>query len=234
MAESLITSLFPKTKNGHVQTTTNTISKKESSIFYENHAKKITNQCCNQVCQLEKNRLQTIISETKVKIGKIESSLAACLEVCEKKDQKIFEMRRCTKESGNKNQLKSTLPFNEFSEDISLDQLAHLRSIGPTPAEDSNFVLNCVRSLYSGHLHVLNQRTLTGRNAKGKQKKQMTPRKRKVIEDMYNQRLDMVCDDGIKRGERLKKINSHIKNAILKAAQKEDEIILDQQSLQCP
>lgn len=103
-----------------------------------------------------------------------------------------------------------------MKKNFSQNQLATLRSIGSTPAEDSNFVLNCVRILYDDNLQLLNQRSLTGRKLKGQPqtKSPMTPQKRIVIQNIYQSRLGMMCGNADEREKRLKKLNVHIKNAI--------------------
>lgn len=221
---NLITSYFNK-QIGQIQPITNTTnSKKQITQFFDKCVSEELHGCSKQVCRLEKLRLEAIISESKERIKNIESSVAACTEVCEKKDKLIREIQQTNDISGDatKNKVK-LLAFSDFSENFPQNQLAILRSIDSTSAQDSFFVLCCVRNLYNENLHVLNQRSVTGRHTGAVKKIPMTPKKRIVVEKMFNERIDILCLDFGEHQKRLKKLNTHLKNAILKAAKSEEE-----------
>lgn len=90
-------------------------------------------------------------------------------------------------------------------------QLSVLRSIGIIPKEDSTFVATAVKYLYEGKIDTLQNKTLTGR---GKNKSKLTPEKVSIVGKMFEERINNLTIDENIRNQRLKKLNTYIKDAI--------------------
>lgn len=108
---------------------------------------------------------------------------------------------------------RSVSVFQSFANNIDPKDLAKLRSIGSSKKEDSTFVLNAVQFLYKNDTKKISSLSLTGRSREVEPKNRMTPEKRKMIENLFAERLHSFDLDSTEVSTRNSKISSHMKNA---------------------
>lgn len=120
-------------------------------------------------CENEKPNTEKKINEIKEKIKKIEKAINSCQIIIAEKDKKIEKLRNKLPDKTNTQPGgRPQLMFESFSKDLKIEALAVLRSIEPTNACDSKFILNAVKYLYAEKLETLKNTTACGRG-QGKQ-----------------------------------------------------------------
>lgn len=178
-----------------------------------------TNICTNDLCLIERTKLNKTLADIKSEIMRINKALAVATNICNEKDEKIRRLQQQINESsGNvesivniqSNQNKHTQMMS-FANFFTEKQIKAIESIGLSTLEDSSFVLNVVRSLYSTNLHKLQNVSISGRSKDGKKMK-MSPEKSRIIKDMFSCRMQKV--DELERATREKKLNILINRAI--------------------
>lgn len=88
-----------------------------------------------------------------------------------------------------------------------IDGVNKLRDITLDKSKDSNFILTVMRLLYADDENSFKNLTVTGRKGKDGMQQQ----KLELIEILFRERLHELE----KSGNRLRKLNTHIKNSIL-------------------
>lgn len=104
--------------------------------------------------------------------------------------------------------------FNEFSNVFTENELAELRSIGPSTRHDSTFVTASVKYLYKEDLSVLKSKSLTGRSTKRQTKQAVTPKKVSILKAIFSERIHSITNDKNERLNREKSLRTYIKDAI--------------------
>lgn len=227
MEGSKITHFFKHTKS-------NTISKDRKNDFYEDCLLQKIENCSEEVCHNKKNGLKLIIKDQEDKLKQIEEAIKTCLGISDKKKIQIEKMKIEIESSAKKNvvidgaQIQSSSTsnvqrntvsyrpvtlFEAFSNDVDSKGLAKLRSLSSCKKDDSKFVLNAIRFLYKNDTEKIASLSLSGRSREAEPKNQMTPRKRKTIENLFTERLNSFDLDESEYAIRSSKVGFHIKNA---------------------
>lgn len=177
----------------------------EKNDFYEKCLKSKFNECaleknCHQIKQSLKRKLDI----NKRKESQIQESIAMCLEINAQKDEKIKSLESqaeqihqlsatSTSTSTNANiqtnVVNTPILFEQFNKILAENQLSTLRSIDKSTKGDSNFILNCVRFVYSDDLAKLAHKSVTGAS-KSEPKAPITPQKLIQMKSMYVERLN--------------------------------------------
>lgn len=162
---------FEKKKSVAVLTKNSENGKKKNEIFYTECLKEniVATTTRESHCENEKPNTEKKINEIKEKIKKIEKAINSCQIIIAEKDKKIGKLRNKLPDKTNTQpEGRPQLMFESFSKDLKIEALAVLRSIEPTNACDSKFILNAVKYLYSEKLETLKNTTACGRG-QGKQ-----------------------------------------------------------------
>lgn len=123
------------------------------------------------------------ISENNLKVAK--SLLRKQSELNMSKDLRIIELSKQNENSSNKN----TKLFEKYSNHFRLPDMLKLRSIGPGEGKDSSFVYTLLKLLYKNDSEKLKNRSATGRKFKGISKLEITFEKKKIMQNMLNERV---------------------------------------------
>lgn len=153
------------------------------------------NECDNEKCHAEINRIKSEISNVEKKISEEKDKYNGALILNLKKDITIEKL----------SQQLEKMTYNEFQNDFSVEAIANFKSIDQSQAKDTTFILTALKDLYAEDLTKLKERTYSGRR-----KKPVTPMKIKVLEKLFAKRIQNDPDKEI-RGKSLGKC---IKNAI--------------------
>lgn len=103
--------------------------------------------------------------------------------------------------------------YDEFSGVFSKDNLDMIRSIGTSKRQDPLFVREAVHCLYANNLSALQNKSLSGKS-KDNSKTKITPSKRKILEKLYNRRLEIIEGEEMVEEKRKTALANHIKSAI--------------------
>lgn len=176
--------------------------------------------CTNSECKKHIVEFQQKLKKSKEELQKVEKAIDVCKRICESKDKKIQHLKQNlsieTKNSANsdsENQ-QETIPFGDFSPNFTDSQLCELRSFNVDERNDSTFVTYVLRHIYSDDLTKLDGMNVTGRCIKGVQKTMMSPKKRKLVEDLFAERLKIINTSSESKKARQGKIVSRINTAI--------------------
>lgn len=207
-----ITNYFPQTKNVIIDIDKEKNGKKESEEFYEICLEQLTE--CTMECQKEKEELKMKINELKEKIEKVEGAIESCCSVISEKENEITKLQGQSSQNGANELNQPKILFESFNDVFDAEQLNKLKSISKTDRSDSTFVCTVIKYLYAENLESIGNKTACGRNKKNHDNKEMmTPTKKKVVQDIYSERL---CDIAVNLDERQKrenKLNRLIKDA---------------------
>lgn len=190
--------------------------------FYSERAlKTVRNRKCKlQKCVEKKNVLAEKIKDIKEKRDQLKTAINICADIIKKKESKINFLRS----SLVKTSTRSELVYTKFKDSFTEDELAILRSIDDKSSSDSSFVLACVRSLYKNDLNRLKNISVTGRSRFNQQKVKMSPQKMKTITSIFEERLSTMNLKSNEKIQREKRMNTHIKRAILNTNSKRNEL----------
>lgn len=166
-----------------------------------------------------KKEFEAEIESLKKKLDRINAADNSCLRICEQKDLEIERLKAKLPEpipkpssSSQSNGNTSSQPnaerilFSNYSDDISEENLATLRSIAGIKSADSTFNLNAIRFLHSDDLSNLLNKTVTGIN-KGRPTQPISPDKLALLKCLYNERISHLRT-------REKKFNRHVGHAL--------------------
>lgn len=163
----------------------------------------------------------------KEKYRDVENAIRVCNTVMSDKDAKIdrlekeLETARAVDSSGiSIDSAASAQKFMKSSTHFSSGELATLRSFGPGKREDSTFVSAGVRALYADNLDAVKTKSLTGRSKSEQKKNAMTPEKREILKEILTERVHSTTGDDEERKTRIKKLNDHIRFAIINISKK--------------
>lgn len=175
--------------------------------------------CERKICTERKTELLKEQSELREKLEKCEEVLTSCLSCIAVKEKTIDDLTKKIKDQvvKNRNQPKADLTnaYVEFSEQFNGPQLSELRSISLDPCNDSTFILKAVRNLYADNIEHLKRKSVTGK-AKSGSKEPISPEKLSTLDQLYRERLNNISKADERDG-RIKKFNTHVKNALRRA-----------------
>lgn len=152
-------------------------------------------ECTNDVCHTEFLQMKKQICDYKRKIEESKNEYHEALVSNLKKDMKIENLQEQLRKS----------QYDEFHGIISSEAIDQLKKIDHSRKKDSSFILAAVQDLYSSDLSRLKHITFSGRN-----KNPMTPEKKKILADLFGERMKDNPDDT----ERLNNFGKHVKSAI--------------------
>lgn len=231
---------MPKIKTNDTKTASNTIdkyltkssipqpiqvpnkSKKNNDQFYDDCL--IENEQCDG-CSTEIEKLKKQITEVKEKNKKVEDAIKSCRLIISDKDieilnlQKIISSVLSVNHSNHSKRFEAVAKsdqrmFESFSSDFDSEQLRSLRSIPTISRNDSTFISCAVKSLYSENLHLAKNKSACGRKSKNSQNKEMmTPEKKKILADIFDERLQTIGLSLEEKNTRQKQLNRLIKYA---------------------
>lgn len=183
-------------------------------------SEKMTN--CNN-CTKELNELKDKCDEQEKKLQEINRAIEICSGVIGKKEKKIddllseIKMREkfnepvaCSSES-----IRVNKNFCMFENVLTLDELAKLRSIGPTKTDDSSFILNSVRFLYKNDVEKISSLSVTGFSRGPVPKEKICTETYNTIKNLFIERLTSFQLESKEFTERSKNINKLLKNAFI-------------------
>lgn len=204
---------FQKKKIVANSTTNSEDGKKKNEIFYEEclqeNIEVTATHESDSHCEKEKPNIEEKINEIKEKIKKIENAINSCQIIIAEKDNKIEKLRNKLPDKINTQpEGRPQLMFESFSKDLKIEAMAVLRSIKPTIECDSKFILNAVKYLYAEKLETLKNKTACGR---GQGKEMMTPSKKKLLDDLFEERLRGIGVGTQEQVFRKKQLNKLIK-----------------------
>lgn len=110
--------------------------------------------------------------------------------------------------------MKTPILFEKFNGMLAENQLSALRSIDKSTKGDSNFVLNCVRYVYSDDLSKLAHKSVSGQS-KSEPKEPITPQKLSDMKTMYIESINDLKIEEVDKQQRGKKFNSYVHRAIV-------------------
>lgn len=151
-------------------------------------------KCCEpELAKLEKEA-QIIKSELKNKTEQYQKLLIENL----KKDVLISELKKEIDDS----------KYIEFGAFFPSNTLKDLQLIDDVPENDSKFITMALKGVYNDKLVELSKKTLSGRH----NKQQITPEKKKIIDELFYTRLKHLPDEEIKK--RRSNLSKLIRNTI--------------------
>lgn len=159
---------------------------------------------CNvESCNSKINELKEEIAAIEIKISESKAKYGQMLIENLKNDVKLEEL----------NEKLQNLRYKEFSGDFAQNTLDVIRSIGVAKHDDPPFVRAAVQSLYASDLTVLKNKSVSGRS-KNKNKTQITPKKRIILEKLFNRRMEIIAATEVIDEKRKNALTKHIKAAI--------------------
>lgn len=187
-------------------------SKKINDQFYDDCL--IENDRCDE-CSAQIESLQKQIVEAKEKIKKIEDAIKSCRLIISEKDSEIVNLQKKVPDALNHALAKSDqLMFQSFSSDFDSEQIRSLRSFSTAPRADATFISFAVKSLYAENPDIVKSKSACGRKYKINQNKEMmTPEKKKILENIFDERLRTIELSLIEKNTRQKRLNKLIKDA---------------------
>lgn len=160
-------------------------------------------ECTSEICQNKIKLLKAEIQQCDAQIEDFKSQYSQLLIENLKKDVILESLNSKIKD----------IRYHEFSNDFSESDLEMIRLIGNDQRDDPSFVRAALRSLYVGNLAVLKHKSMSGKS-KDNSKSAITPEKRKIIENLFNRRIQLVESEEMVDTRRKKSVAKHIKTAI--------------------
>lgn len=187
-------------------------SKGTTANFYRNC---LLENCTRKSCSSEKASLREQIKLAKAELTRIQKAVNLVDDICDEKDKKIELMRSklASSPDGTTTSIRVTLPFQDFANIFSENELQRLRSIDMAFSADSTFVLNVTRSIFKENLSELENATIRGQGMNNT-KKTMDSNKLKIITDMFGERMSLLKVDESERMKRKKRLNTLLNRAI--------------------
>lgn len=217
MESRQLTDFFPVNKKINAIIPSTAI--KSPTDFYTLCLRDKVEGCNNSLCSNEKNSLNLKLAEQEKKLEEIDRAIEICLSICRKKGQKIEEMIATKKVNEPAVSLTKSINvnnmFSNFTNVFTHDELARLRSKGPTKKDDSSFVLDAIRYLYQNNAEKISSLSVTG-NARGTEpKEKMSTEKHDTIKRLFLERLSSLHLNSTEVNSRAKQLNTHLKNAFI-------------------
>lgn len=159
----------------------------------------IAEQCCKEETQLLENELKKLTIKCKNLNEEYMQSLVENL----KKD---IEIKALKEKVGTK-------PFSSLEGKISKIALDELRLVGHTKTDDTRFVSIAMNDLHDGNADLIKKLTLSGKLKGGGEAKMLSPEKRAIIEDLYQERLQILPQNEVDEG-RKKNLSKLMRNVI--------------------
>lgn len=148
-------------------------------------------------------------------------------QVVDQKNAKLNSLKDQLNKQNHANDNESEELFIAHKKEFTSNGLSELRSIGGKTSDDSNFVLTGMRFLYREEIHRLVNISVTGGSRKKNKvsdeanneankdcKEKMSPIKLQAIKNAYTERLNALGLGEKEFGERAKRLNVHLNNAI--------------------
>lgn len=167
--------------------------------------------CKKKDSELEKLK-KTFNDLQKVNTGLVKDNkslkhlLSKCTKVNLEKDLKIEKLTHQREESD-----VSPMIFGKYEDIFEDKELTTLRSIPFTKSKDSSFILQVIRLLYKNNLDALKSRTTASKTA---DKSPITPEKKAVIKDLYDERLNSLKLNDFELSTRKSKLNEYTMTGI--------------------
>lgn len=236
---SKITEYFKTTKNIEKQTEKDYRTESFASEFYDDCLKKKV--CNNSECI--KVTLEAELEDLQTKYDNIEEAIKIGMEIVAEKNVEIESLMKEVVAIRNRAVVSSPIQsensisvqkstdtvtvataiesnysrngmFSSYELNFEKKQISVLRSIDSRKEVDSHFINTMVRSLYDGKLHVLQNKSVTGRSKPGQTKQAVTPEKQIILNGIYMERIKSSTTDCTEIAARKKKLNKYIKDAI--------------------
>lgn len=221
---TLITNFFAKTKQNVESEKRKKNETKESEKFYKSCLLK----CDNAECEKEKEEMKKKISELKEQINKIADAIDYCQTVILEEDAEIINLQADSTQCSTTNGPRMNFEF--FSDSFDRDQLNHLKTISSTERGDSTFVCAVLKFLYAENLESVRSKTACGKATIGQgQKAMMSPEKKRVVQEIYDERLSSVAINSKEKEIRGKKLNKFINDAFTNIAKSVESKTLQNQ-----
>lgn len=199
---SLITTFFEK---GNLSEITADEEEKTNSVveFYEGCVQNSNVRTCpDETCEEKKEELRQRLAVAKSKFEQLNKAVAVARSICDEKDDEIANLQRqlntlqrtikvneppsegdCTQPA------EQDIPFGKYSAEFTEEQLNQIKSIGESKSEDSKFVLDITRALYTDNIEKLRHVSVTGRSKDGS-KRPISPKKMNTLKFMFAERLN--------------------------------------------
>lgn len=184
--------------------------------------------CKNSFCCKERNELKAKCIEHEEKLNEINQAVETLLKITRKpeekektidksklkvkKAKKFSKPLACSSKSSD-----AQIMFSAFGDVFLPDELLKLRTIGTDKKDDSSFILNVMRFLYRNDSEKLSSLSLTGRS-RGGTKKKLSSLKYNLVKNLFWERLSSLNLYSDEFSDRAKRMNKHIKSAILNTA----------------
>lgn len=172
--------------------------------FYEDCVQSaIVQTCADESCEEKKEELRQRLAIAKSKFEQLNRAVAVAQSICDEKDVEIANLQRqlktlqCPITTENKPPLQGDctqlvaqdVQFGRFNAEFSEEQMNQIKSIGESKLEDSKFVLDITRALYSDNIEKLRHVSVTGRSKDGS-KQPISPKKMNTLKSMFTERLN--------------------------------------------
>lgn len=174
-----------------------------ASEFFNSGLRGQIDSCKDPACYSVRSKLKEKCIQQEQKLKKIHQDLGA------------HEPIPCTSTAGI---------FSKFDSVFTKDELDKLRQIGPNRKEDSTFILHAVRFLYKNDMGKLSELSLTGRSM-GSRKEKMSSTQYDLFKRLFRKRLKSLSLYAEEFTDRQKKMNKHIKNAIINLSRKSKHLV---------
>lgn len=112
-----------------------------------------------------------------------------------------------------RNRIPNNTTFSRYKSELGQFTINRLKRIDNSRKKDSTFILECVRKLFANDKQ-LESVTECGRNSMMQRKTRMSPGKRKIVDEIFIERLSIDKIDETDVKERYLRLNSLISNAI--------------------
>lgn len=208
--ENKIYSFFPKSKSANVS----------ASDFYANHLPTITQNSEPQSETDDDLKKENVILKSKVAEmeekndalnkanKKLRDDLTALKKLynatCQSYVQKDLKVKLLAKKN-----VKSTHLFDSYKQVLGADTIKVLRRLDSSKRKDSTFVLRCMKKLCDNDEQLKNVRAC-GR----KENTMLSPEKRKIIDEIFIERLANETTENTEFNERYVRLNGLINSAI--------------------
>lgn len=174
----------------------------ETREINEEKLKKELDEAKKEIIKLKKK-----VSVQKEDIKLLKHSLNASNRLCVLKDIKIERLIKEIQQT-KKSEVQPFI-FNKFETEINASTLKDLRSVPTGQKNDSTFILKLVRYLYENNHNVLLDRSVAGIN-----KTAITPKKKKIIQDILQERVTIEEEEEVRIELRTARVGTLISDAI--------------------
>lgn len=198
-----ITNFFQTKKNLSESQPVQNIHKKNLVQDFYKQCLTESSEICTKECT--KSTLKQQIIDIQEKLKKVEIAYETYMKVLQKKDEKIKILQAeidLLPIATEQKEFNENVLFDEFIDVFKANDLKKICSVGVNKRDDSSFIHEAVKGLYSDDFEPLNRKSATGR---GYLKEPLTPQKKLTLENIYSRRFDIMKLPSIERAKREKK-----------------------------